>query len=530
VYDNHHQSPSPTDTACDTEILVVGAGVSGIGMAIKLKEHGFNDFIVLEKAGEVGGTWRDHTYPGLTVDIPCLTFSYSFEPRPDWSSIWAPQREVLDYLQHCARKYDVYPHIRFREEVADATFDAERGVWSTSVRGGRTYTSRYLINASGYFTIARMPDIPGLAEFQGEVVHSWRWRDDLEFGTKRVAFIGTGATGIQLAPELAPVAERLHVFQRTPIWLLPKPALKLRPSLQRLFASVPALQRIARWLVFAVMDLGYYPVYTHYERAKGVSAVLQKISHRHIRKQVRDRTLQDKLTPDYAYGCKRPSFSNDFYAMFNRPNVELVTESIARIERDAIVTTDGQRRPVDVIICATGYAPFDKDSLPTYPVYGKDGTDLREYWDTHRYQAFRGFTVHGYPNFFLIFGPYTILGTSYFAMVEVAVRQILRCLTAARGRGANYIEVTPKAQEEEFRAIRARKPHNLVVTPNCATSNTYYIDRFGDTPGFRPWLHPKTWLHSRLLRMSNFELRQHRVLPSQTPVETRPRVSEEVAP
>lgn len=494
--------------ALDAEVLVIGAGIAGIGLAIELRRRGLEDFLILEKADDIGGTWRDHTYPGLTVDIPCLTFSFSYEPRHTWSSIWATQPEVLDYLQHCVRKYGVRPHVRFGEEVLDSTYDVDRNVWVTRVRGGRTYTTRYLVNGSGYFSEPRMPDIPGLDRFTGPVVHTSAWRDDVDLDDKRIGFVGTGATAIQLAPEIAPRVGRLHMFQRTPVWLLPKPKLVLRRPVKWALGNIPGLQRAARLLTFTLMDVGFYRVYTNFPRARRIAELAQKVCHKHIRKQVDDPELQRKLTPSYTWGCKRPSFSNSYFAMYNRDNVELVTDSIERIEPDAIVTADGKRREIDVLICATGYTPFEKSSLPTCPVYGRDGVDLREHWDRDRYQAYRGFAVHGYPNFFLIFGPYAINGTSYFAMVEVAVRHIVTCLEAARDRDADYVEVSKGAQAREFAAIQGRKPRSLFAVADCGNSNTFYVDRFGDSPGFRPWLHPRTWLESRFVRMSDFIVRR----------------------
>jgi cation diffusion facilitator CzcD-associated flavoprotein CzcO len=495
--------------AVDHEIVIVGSGVSGIGLGIKLRERGVRDFAILDKAHDIGGTWRDHTYPGLTVDIPSLTFSFSFEQRSTWSSIWAPQPEVLDYLRHCVDKYGIRSHCRFGEEVVESRYDAERNVWETRTAAGRTWTSRYLVNGSGYFAAPRMPDIKGIDRFEGMVVHTSRWPDDIDLTGKRVGFIGTGATGIQLAPKLAPLAERLHVFQRTPVWLLPKPKLMLRRPVQAMFRFVPGFQRAMRLLIFALMDVGFYRIYTNYPTVRWIPQLAERICRRHIGANVQDPDIAERLTPTYTWGCKRPSFTNDFYPMFNRENVELVTDPIASLDSDAIVTADGVKREIDVLICATGYTPFEKLSLPTYPVRGRGGVDLRDYWDTERYQGYRGFAAHGYPNFFFIFGPYSIIGTSYFAMVEIAARHIIGCIEAARREGSDYVEVTREAQDEEFAEIQRRKPRSLFSAGNCGPAHTFYVDRFGDSPGFRPWLHPTAWWQSRRPVMGNFQLRRH---------------------
>jgi cation diffusion facilitator CzcD-associated flavoprotein CzcO len=492
--------------AIDHEVLIVGAGIAGIGLGIKLRERGLRDFVILDKADDIGGTWRDHTYPGLTIDIPSLTFCFSFEQRSNWSSIWAPQPEMLDYLHHCVTKYGIRGHCRFGEEVVESRYDPDRNLWRTQTAAGRIWTSRFLVNGSGYFAAPRMPDIEGMDRFEGQVVHPSRWPADLDLAGKRVAFIGTGATGIQLAPKLAPSAGRLHVFQRTPAWLLPKPALLVPPPVQRLFRYVPGFQRALRLLVFLLMDVGFYRIYTDYPRVRWIPKLAERICRRHIQRNVHDPDLVERLTPNYTWGCKRPSFSADFYPMFNRDNVELVTDRITSLEPDAIVTADGIKREIDVLVCATGYAPFEKLTLPTYPVRGRDGIDLREFWDAERYQGYRGFAAHGYPNFFFIFGPYSIIGTSYFAMVEIAARHIVGCIEAARRAGSGYVEVSREAQAVEFAEIQRRKPRSLFSAANCGPARTFYVDRFGDSPGFRPWLHPTAWWQSRRLNLRDFRV------------------------
>ncbi|HTK65374.1 MAG TPA: NAD(P)/FAD-dependent oxidoreductase [Pseudonocardia sp.] len=488
------------------EILIVGAGPAGIGTGIKLKEAGFDSFVILEKASDVGGTWRDATYPGLTVDIPVLTYSFSYEQKPDWSSLWAPQRELLTYLRHCTQKYGLRPHLRFDREVVDARYDEERNVWITRTGDGSEFRSRYLINASGFLSVPKWPDLEGLDEFEGRRLHTSAWTDDLDLRGDRIGFIGTGATGIQLAPELAPGAAALHVFQRTPIWLLPKVPLPVPRAVQRLFALVPGAQRLARLLTAAFMDLVFWRAFTDYGQVRLMGAAVEKLARRHIRTQVDDPAVAEALTPRYSWGCKRPSFSNRFYPIFNRENVELVTEPIERLTRKGIVTRDGTERPIDTLICATGYRPFEKAALPTYPVAGRNGQQLADYWDINRYQAFRGFAVHGFPNYFMVFGPYSIASTSYFAMIELQVRNIVRVLRAARDDDATYVEVREQAQAADLETTLRRKKKSIWSVADCGSSNSFYFDRFGDTPGFRPTYHPAEWWAARTLSASHFHL------------------------
>ena len=492
------------DGSLDTETVVVGAGVAGIGAGIALRKAGFHDFLILERADDVGGTWRDHTYPGLTVDAPSLIYSFSYAQKPDWSGMWATQSEVLGYLRRLTDRYALRPHLRCGTAVESAEFDAARSAWRIRCADGSELVARYLINGSGYLNVPKTPEIDGLEAFAGTVLHTMDWRSDLDLSTSRVAMIGTGATAIQLGPHIARNAAHLAVFQRTPIWLLPKVPLTFPAPLQRVFARVPGAQWLARMATSAFMDLVLFRVFTNYPQVAWLARRVEALGRRHIRRQVHDRATQEALTPNYSWGCKRPSVSNEFYPMFNRDDVALVTEPIVRATRDALVTRDGAEHRVDVIVCATGYQPFEKAHLPTYAVRGADGTDLREFWDEHRYQAFHGFAVPGFPNLFLILAPYSIAQASYFAMVETAMRNIVACMRGASSRGATRVEVTPAANRADLERVLDLKRTSIWRTGNCGPSNTYYFDRFGDTPSFRPSYNHREWWQSRTLSMKHF--------------------------
>lgn len=495
----------PSEVTC--KVVVVGSGVAGICAGIRLREEGIEDFVILERRHEVGGTWRDHTYPGLTIDIPSLTYSFSFEQKRDWSSMWAPGPEMLGYLRHCVEKYEVGPHFRFGQEVLDATYDAGRNAWLTRVADGTVYVSQYLINGSGFLNVPRSPDIKGIETFKGTMLHSSQWSGDVDLTGKRVALIGTGATAIQLAPQIAPALAKLHVFQRTPIWLLPKPPLRFPRLMHRAFAIVPGLQRSVRLLTAGFMDLVFFRTWTNYRHVRKFAHMMERISKWHVRRQVDDADLHDKLIPNYSWGCKRPSFSQDFYPMFNAQNVELVTDSIDHVTENGIVTTDGVERQVDVLLCATGYQPFEKGTLPTYPVYGIDGLELGDYWAENRFQAFKGIAVHGFPNYFLVFGPYSIVSSSYVAMAELAMRNIIGWIKEADRQHANYVEVKPDAQRADFDEMIRRKEKSIFVLGNCTTSNSYYYDRRGDVPTFRQSNHPVTWWKTRKPTLESFDVR-----------------------
>ena len=475
-----------------------------MGVAIALQKAGFEDFVILERATDLGGTWRDNTYPGLTVDVPVFTYCYSFEPNPDWSSLFAPQPEVQAYAQRCADKYGIRRFIEFGQSVHEAVYDQAANRWNIHLDGGRVLSCRYLVNCSGLYSLAKWPDIEGIDDFQGHRLHTTKWDDTYELTGKRVAIIGTGSTAVQLLPEIVERVEHLDVYQRRPIWLLPKPDVKFSERAKRRFRRFPILQRLARLSVSAFTDLLFAPSLVKYPRLGWLPRGIERLGIRHIRKQIDDPELQQKLTPDFAYGCKRPSFSNTFYPIFNRPDVALVTDTIDHIDGDGIVTVDGQHRPADVLICATGFALWDRECLPTYDVVGRAGVELRDFWQEHRFQAFRGATVPGFPNFFLILGPYSQTTSSYFGMIENQTRHLLRCLGEARRRGATCIEVTQRSHDRDFAKMTKQKPKVIYFAGNCATSNTIYVDHHGDAPFQRPVVNATAWWQSHFFRFRHY--------------------------
>lgn len=488
----------------DHEILVIGAGLSGIATGIKLKKAGLHDFAILEKGDGVGGTWHDNTYPGLAVDIPTLTYSYSFEQNPDWSNLYAPGTELKAYADRCTDKYGVRPHIQFNKTMKKAVYDREQNLWTAHLESGETLTSRFLVSATGFLQVAKMPDIKGIDDFEGKKIHTAAWDHEHDLAGERVAVIGTGATGIQLVPEIAPIVEKLSVFQRTPIWLLPKPDLPVSERMKKALRYIPGLQRLLRLAMWLVTDMVVVNVLKDYKRFSWLAEKAERSCTEHIRSQVDDPEIQEKLIPDYTFGCKRPSFSNTFYPVFNRENCELVTDSIERITPDGIVTSDGEKREIDTLICATGFEVFEKKAVPTFPIYGADGVEITDFWERNRYQAFLGASVPNYPNYFMIFGPYSIASASFIAMIENQTRHLVRCLKAARKRGANYIEVKQESHDRDFQKMLRLKQGMLWALGNCATANSYNIDRHGDFPGLRPVGSATTWWQSHSFRMSNY--------------------------
>ncbi|KAF0848648.1 cation diffusion facilitator CzcD-associated flavoprotein CzcO [Nocardia caishijiensis] len=384
------------------EIIIVGAGFSGIGAAIALREAGFEDFLLVDDADGVGGTWHWNTYPGVAVDIPSFSYQFSFDQRTEWSRVYAPGRELKAYAESCVDKYGLRPHIRFATTVVAADFDSDADRWVLRTAEGAELTARFVLSATGVLTRPKLPDIPGIETFAGTTVHTARWDHDLELRGKRVAVIGTGASAVQVIPEIAPQVEHLTVFQRTPIWCLPRPDLPL-PAPARLALRLPGGRTLTRLISQTYVEVTF-PLAAHYHRSLPTAAIGERTGLAHLRRQVKDPAVRAKLTPNYALGCKRPSFSNDYLATYNRANVTLETAPITEVTATGVRTSDTEH-PADVLILATGFKVMESGNMPTYDLHGVDGLDLEKWWDENRLQAYEGVSVPGFPNYFSIMGP-----------------------------------------------------------------------------------------------------------------------------
>lgn len=491
-------------SSLDHEVVIVGSGFSGIGAAVALRKVGIEDFVLLEREQEFGGTWVQHRYPGLEIDMPFFVYSYPFEPRWNWSQLYPTGDELSDYTRFCADKYDVTRRIRCSTTVAKAEYDEGNNVWRTTLESDEILVSRYLVNATGLLVIPRMPDIDGIADFEGKLIHTARWDHGFDLSDKRVAVIGTGATSIQLVPAIADRVARIDLYQRTPIWLMPKPNPKLSPGFQRLLRHVPFLQRLMRWTMNLLVEVVFGLGFIRYTRFPGIFRAIERRLVEFIRSEIDDPAMQEKLIPSYAYFCKRPSFSNVFYATLNRPNVELITDPIERVTKRGIVTSEGREREIDVLVCATGYQVFNRQCAPGYEIIGRGGRNLGEFWETNRFQAYEGASVPGFPNLFLFMGPYSTAGLSYFTMIDTEGNHMKRCLRAARRRGSHYVEVKQTAHDRDFAKVNRRASATLFAGNNCAGSNSYYIDGHGDTPGLRPVTGFEHWLNSRFFPLDDY--------------------------
>ena len=484
----------------DVETLIVGAGFSGLGVAISLDRAGLGDYRIIEAGDGVGGTWYWNTYPGIAVDIPSFSYQFSFEQSAQWSRTYAPGRELRAYAEHCADKYGLRSKIALSTRVLAAAFDDDSALWRVELDSGETVTARFLINASGALTIPKPPDIDGVESFAGVTMHTARWDHSQDLAGKRVAIIGTGASAVQVIPEIAPMVENLTVFQRTPIWCFPKFDVPLSRA-ARWAMRIPGGKSVHRWISQAYVELTF-PIAAHYFTLNPFAKRMDEGGKAYLRRQVHDPVVRDKLTPRYAVGCKRPGFHNSYLSTFNRDNVVLVTEPIDHITATAVVTADGRAHETDVLILATGFKVMDIDS-GTYPVTGAGGRSLVEYWDTNRLQAYEGVSVPGFPNMFTVFGPYGYVGSSYFALIETQSHHIVRCLTQARRRGANRVEVTPEANDRFFAEMLSKRHRQIFWQDSCKLANSYYFDKHGDVP-LRPDTTAQAYWRSRRFPLSDY--------------------------
>lgn len=474
-------------TAPDHEVVIIGAGLSGIGMGAALRRAGIEDFVILERAEDVGGTWRDNTYPGVGVDIPVFAYQFSYELKPDWSRLFPRGGEVKAYIDDFIEKYSIRPHIRLRSEVTERTWDPEHHLWRLRVNGGEELTARFVISAIGAFVDPKPAGIEGLDDFEGKLIHSARWDHEYELAGKRVAVVGTGASAVQIVPSIAPMVGKLDVYQRTPIWIAPKFDPKIHPSVRRLFERLPASGRLARAVAGAITEFILIFMTLNYKRAPFIARAIEASNRRFITRSVRDPELRRKLTPQYGLGCKRPSVSNHYLRTFNRPNVELVTERIERVTADGIRIADGSERPADVIVLATGFRlASDPENYRRTPVRGRDGFDLATNYEHNRLKAYEGISMPGLPNHFIIFGPYGWTGASWHVLVQTAARHIVRVIEECHRRGAVEVEVSEEATDRFHAFVLDRMSRSLWLNGNCAGANSYYFDHHGDVPYLRP--------------------------------------------
>lgn len=491
-----------SDSAADPAIVIVGGGFSGLGMAIQLKRAGMHDFVVLEKAGDIGGTWRDNTYPGAGCDVPSHLYSYSFEPNAAWSTAYARQEEIWDYLEHCARKYDLKPHLTFDTEVTGAEFDEGTGEWRISSRLAtgeeHTLTCKAVVFGTGALHQPAYPDVPGIDRFQGKSFHSADWDHDYDLDGKRVAVIGTGASAIQFVPQLAGQVAQLHLFQRTAPWVLPKMDRTFSERERRLFRALPRVQWLYRSALYWQMESRVLGFLGHTRIMKAA----ERLAKRYIRRNISDPAVQEAVTPSYTMGCKRVLVSNDYYPALNRSNVEVVTGGVQEIREHSVVSRDGTERPVDAVIFGTGF--HVTDAFDHLHLTGREGKRIQDAWRDGM-QAYLGITVAGFPNMFLLLGPNTGLGhNSMIFMIEAQIRYVMQCLRLLDREDASHLDVRPAVQEGFTHRVQQKMGKTVWLTGGC---DSWYLDSQGRNSTLWPGSTLEYWLRTKRLDPTDYELR-----------------------
>lgn len=465
----------PTTSKNHFSIAIIGTGFSGIGAAIRLKQAGFHDLVLFERARELGGVWRDNSYPGAACDVESHLYSFSFAPNPSWSHAFSRQPEILAYLRSTARQYGVLPHVRFEHAVEDASFDAEREQWVIRTSHG-TYTADFLLPAVGGLSEPLAPTLPGLESFEGKVFHSARWDHDHDLRGRKVAVIGTGASAIQFVPAIQPKVQKLTLFQRTPAWVLPRVDKGFGALRKRLFRALPPLQKLTRASIFARRELFMLGF-----RNPRAMRLVELGARLHLRQQVRDRALRKKLTPSFRIGCKRILLSNEYLPALTQPNVEVVTTGVREVRARSIVTSDGQEHEVDTIIFGTGFHVTDVPFASH--VHRRDGRSLNEVWQGSP-SALLGTTIAGFPNLFFLLGPGTGLGhTSVLLMLESQLELVLEALRHLRARGFDLIEPRPEIQARYTEQLERDAEGTVWLSGGCAS---WYLDANGKLTSLWP--------------------------------------------
>lgn len=447
-------------------------------MAIRLKQAGFDQFTLLEKASDVGGTWRDNTYPGAACDVQSHFYSFSFEPKHDWSRKFGLQPEIYGYMRHCVDKYQLGEHIRFNQEVRSATFDETTNQWRVETQSGDVYQAAIVITATGQLNQPAWPDIPGLESFEGTLFHSARWDHNYSLEGKKVAVIGTGASAIQFVPEIVPRVKSLTLFQRSAAWVLPKPDRPFRKWEQALFQKLPVWDRIYRSLIYWKNESRALA----FTRFNGLLNIFAWQAKRFAHNEVRNPQKRRDLIPDYQIGCKRILISNDWYKAVDQDHVSLVTTGIERVVSDGVITTDGALHKADALILGTGFAA--SEFLTPMAIVGRGGKTLDDAW-ANGAEAYKGITISGFPNFFMLYGPNTNLAhNSIVFMLESQVRYVMSCIRALQAEPGVAMDVKPQRLDRFSADIQERLAHS-VWESGC---HSWYLDKNGrntiNWPGF----------------------------------------------
>ena len=448
--------------ATATPVLIIGCGFGGIALAIALKQAGLNAFIILERASDVGGVWRDNSYPGAACDVVSRLYSFSYDQEYAWSTAFAPRDEIFDYIQRCVGRYGIRDHVRFGREVATAAFDPQAGSWTVVTVGGERFVAPVLISAVGLFNNPNVPHIAGRDQFKGVQFHSARWDHACKLAGKRVAVIGTGASAVQFVPKIAREVAQLYLFQRSPQYVMPKSIFPGTGKWDQWLGKHPSLRGLARLKIFFMFERFIWRRRWRPQLRLRAEAAFRKM----LEAKVKDPVLRAKLTPNYPMGCKRQLVSDVWYDALVQPNVEVVDTAIERIEPDGVRTRDGQVRHVDAIIYGTGFTPTA--FLTPMRITGLGGRDLNEAWREGA-EAYLGLTVTGFPNFFMMYGPNTNAVSSIIYMLECQARYIVSAIRTLNRRGARFMNVHADRQRRFNEEAQARLATTIPARPDCFT-------------------------------------------------------------
>jgi len=478
-----------------TRALIIGSGFSGLGMAIALQRQGV-DFLILEKADEIGGTWRDNTYPGCACDIPSHMYSFSFEPKPDWRHMWSFQPEIFDYLKGVTDKYGLRRYVQFGARVDRAHWDDDEQSWHVFTDNGKEYVAQFLVSGAGGLHIPLVPDIEGIDEYQGTTFHSAQWDHSVDITGKRVAVIGTGASAIQIVPEIVGDVAELQLYQRTPPWVMPRPNNPIPQWMRTTFSNVPGTRALMRAGIYWIHE-GVGFAMTRQPRLLKLGELLGKWN---IRRSVKDRELRRKLTPNYRAGCKRILNSDTYYGGIANPKTQVITDGIERMTADGIVTRDGIEHPVDVVVFCTGF--HVTDSYTYVDIKGPGGEDLVDRWTREGIQAHRGIAVAGMPNLFFLLGPNTALGhNSVVFMIESQIRYVAKAIAAVDKSGARALAPNRYAQDEYNAELQAELAGTVWSTGGC---QSWYMDEHGVNRTLWSGMTWQYWLETRRFRNSEY--------------------------
>ncbi|WP_328605278.1 NAD(P)/FAD-dependent oxidoreductase [Amycolatopsis sp. NBC_00345] len=480
------------------KVVVVGTGFSGLGQAIQLEKAGIRDYVILEKADEVGGTWRDNSYPGCACDVQSHMYSFSYEQNPDWSRSFSPQPEIFEYLKGVADKHRLREKTRFGIEITGAHWDDRERRWTVNTKGGAEFSAQFLVSGVGGLHIPQVPKLPGIEAFKGQSWHSAQWNHEFDLAGKKVAVVGTGASAIQFVPRIAPAVGELTLFQRTPPWIMPKPDHQMSGWAKTLFKRVPGAQQLYRALLYwgrEAQGLGFngHPV---------IMKAGEQLAKRHMAKAIKDRALRRKVTPDYTMGCKRVLLSNDYYPALARDNVEVNTDGVREVKAHSVVDGAGVDHEVDAIIYGTGF--HVTDALEYLDITGSEGRSLAKSWATEGIQTHKGITVAGFPNLFFLLGPNTALGhNSVVFMIESQSRYVVDAIKLADSHGAAALDVRPSVQEKFQAEIQDKLVKGVWTRGGC---KSWYLDAKGVNRTIWPGSTWSYWLETRRVDPSDYEL------------------------